>query len=61
MSKYQQRVLNYYNSFESKLGYKYLTWETKHFGYYPNGKPTISERKAQELMKDLIAKKLNMI
>lgn len=60
MNKYQQKVLDYYNSLESKLGYKYFIWETKHFGFYPSGKPTISERKAQELMQDLIATNLSL-
>lgn len=60
MNKNQQRVLDYYRSLESKLGYKFITWETKHFGYYPKEKPTFSEQHAQELMQDLIAKNAHL-
>jgi len=60
MDKYQKKVLNYYNSIESKLGYKYLTQKAKHFGYYLNGKANISESKARELMEDLVAKNLSL-
>lgn len=60
MQKNTQSILDYYNSLESKLGYTYLTWKTKHFGYYPHGKSDISEKKAQELMMDLIAQNVQI-
>ncbi len=55
-----QKVLNYYSSLESKWGYSHITWKTKHFGYYPNGKPTISEKKAQVLMQEEVAHTLQL-
>ncbi len=58
MDTYKKKILEYYDSLESKLGYKHLLWKTKHFGYYPLRKADISERKAQELMQDLIYKNL---
>ncbi len=58
MNRNNQKILDYYNSVGSKLGYKYLTREIKHFGFYPLNKRTINEQKAQELMQDLIYKKL---
>jgi len=60
MNKDRQRVINYYQNLESRLGYTFLTWDTKHFGYYPSGKKDLSERKAQMLMVDLLAKKLKL-
>lgn len=56
----QKKVLSYYSSTESKLGYKYITGETKHFGYYPKDNSDISEQKAQQLMSDLVAKNLEL-
>ncbi len=58
MNKNVKKILAYYNSLESRLGYKYVIWEAKHFGYYPSGKKTISEKKAQELMRERIYKSL---
>lgn len=60
MNKYQRSVVDYYKSLESKLGYTFLTWDTKHFGYYPSKKKGIPERKAQELMIDQVAKRLQL-
>lgn len=60
MNKTQKKVIDYYKNPESRLGYTFLTWDTKHFGYYPSKKSDITERKAQQLMIDLVAKKLNL-
>ena len=56
----RKNVVNYYESLESRLGYTFLTWDTKHFGYYPPKKPNITEKKAQELMIDLLISKLQL-
>jgi len=56
----QKKIRAYYESLESRWGYTFLTWDTKHFGYYPSKKRDISEKKAQVLMMDLLAKKLQI-
>lgn len=60
MGKHQDQVINYYKNLESRLGYTFLTWDTKHFGYYPSKKGDIPEKKAQELMTDLLAGKIQL-
>ena len=52
-----QRLNRYFSS--SRLGCDTILWGAKHFGYYPKNK-RISEREAQNLMHDLIGKKLNL-
>ncbi len=54
------QVVKYYQNPESRLGYTIFTWDTKHFGYYPDRKPNITEKTAQRLMMDLVAEKLEM-
>ena len=56
-AQYIERIRNYY--FNSRFGYRYLLWGSQHFGFYPENKH-ISEKEAQALMQDLIAKKLNL-
>jgi len=56
----QQKVINYYKNLESRLGYTFLTWDTKHFGYYPSKKSNITEKQAQIEMIKLLANKLNI-
>jgi len=53
-----KEIVNYYETTESRLGYSWLTWDSKHFGYYPLDGKVISERKAQENMVELLIKKL---
>ena len=60
MNQNQWKIINYYKSLESRLGYTFLTWDTKHFGYYPSKRRDISEKKAQILMMDLVAQKLEL-
>ena len=60
MNTHLQDVVDYYNNPESKLGYTFLTWDTKHFGYYPEKRRSITEKSAQTLMMDLLAKKLKL-
>lgn len=60
MNKSLKKILDYYNSPESKLGYRFLTWERKHFGFYPDGEENITEEKAQELIQDKIAQNLKL-
>lgn len=60
MNKQRQKVIDYYQNLESRWGYTFLTWNTKHFGYYPSKKRDISEKEAQRMMSDLIAKKLQL-
>lgn len=56
----KNRIINYYQSLESFLGYKFLTWETKHFGFYPKKRRNVREREAQRLMMDEVAKSLHL-
>lgn len=60
MNKDQKKVIDYYKNPESRLGYTFLTWDTKHFGYYPSKKSNISEKKAQQLTIDLLAETLDL-
>lgn len=53
-----KKVVDYYK--KSRLGYDLVLWGSRHFGFYPNAKKDISEKKAQELMQDLIAKSLDL-
>lgn len=52
-----ERLNRYYE--KSKLGYDIALWGAKHFGFYPEGK-NISEKEAQVLMQELIAKNLKL-
>lgn len=45
---------------ESRLGYENITGEIKHFGYYPSNQKDITEKEAQMLMTDLVAKNLKL-
>lgn len=60
MDKNIKKIIDYYNNLESRLGYTFLTWDTKHFGYYPSKQRDIPEKEAQRLMEDLLAKKLQL-
>lgn len=60
MNDHIKKVVDYYNSLESKLGYTFLTWDTKHFGYYPSKKPDITEKQAQREIMDLLANQLQL-
>lgn len=57
---HQDKVIAYYKNWESRLGYTFFTWDTKHFGYYRSKKRDIPERQAQYEMMDLLAKKLEL-
>ncbi|MBI4130068.1 methyltransferase domain-containing protein [Candidatus Roizmanbacteria bacterium] len=55
-----QKVVSYFNSIESRVGYSLLLKGTKHFGYYPPGKDTLSFAEAQVLMEQQLARKLGL-
>jgi len=55
---HHKKVINYYK--RSKFGYNIVLWGSKHFGFYPSSNNDIHERRAQELMQDLIARKLHI-
>jgi len=57
-NRYHRKVRDYYK--KSKLGFNIVLWGSKHFGFYPNVNGRISERRAQELMQDLLAKNLKI-
>lgn len=57
--KSNNTVVNYYQTLESKLGYRWLHG-VKHFGYFPIGKDGISNRDAQMLMNEQLAKTLEL-
>lgn len=52
-----ERLNRYYE--KSKICFDVLLWGSKNFGFYPKNKK-ISEKTAQLLMQDLVAKKLNL-
>jgi SAM-dependent methyltransferase len=55
-----QPALDYFQRAESRLLYAVLLGGTKHFGYYPAGQRTTSERQAQRRMHDLLAERLRL-
>ena len=57
-NQHHKKVVSYFE--ESKLGYDLVLGGVKHFGFYPDKINNISEKKAQESMQDLLAKKLNI-
>jgi len=57
-TKHHKKVINYFE--KSNLGYDIVLWGAKHFGFYPSAKKDISEKRAQELMQDLLAKNLKI-
>jgi sterol 24-C-methyltransferase len=57
--KSKNPVINYYHTWESKLGYRWLHG-VKHFGYYPEGQENISKLEAQLLMNDQLANALSL-
>lgn len=52
-----ERLNKYFE--KSKIEYDLILWGSKHFGFYPKGK-NISEKEAQILMQELVAKKLEL-
>lgn len=60
MNTNQQKVVKYYSNPETKLGFDYILWGSKHFGFYPTGKKDITEKEAQILHQDLVAKNLDL-
>lgn len=60
MNTKQQKVINYFSGFGSRLGYNFILGGVKHFGYYPNKRPDISEKEAQNLLQDFVGKKLGL-
>lgn len=56
--EHHKKVVSYFK--RSKLGYDIVLGGVKHFGFYPKGKKDISEKRAQELMQDLLASNLNL-
>jgi len=53
MNTNQQKVVKYFTNPETKLGFNYVLWGSKHFGFYPTGKADITEKEAQILYQDL--------
>ncbi len=60
MNMQQKRIVKYYTDFESRFGYDFFLWGSKHFGFYPTGKQDISEKEAQLLLQDLVAQNLDL-
>ena len=60
MSKPYQKVIDYFQTFESKMGYDIVLGGVKHFGFYPSRKMGVPEKEAQILTQDLLAKKLRI-
>jgi len=60
MNTNQQKVVKYYTNLETKLIFDCVLWGSKHFGFHPIGKADISEKEAQILLQDLVAKNLDL-
>jgi len=60
MNNNQKKVVKYYNNLESKFGFNLFLWGSKHFGFYPKGEKGMTEKKAQIILQDLVAKKLDL-
>jgi sterol 24-C-methyltransferase len=56
---HQQKVIEYFNTWESRWGYALLLRGTKHFGYYPEGED-LSTTEALRAMEDKLAEKLDL-
>ena len=56
----QQRVIDYYNSWESRWSYALVLRGVKHFGYYPPGRERLSMAEAQRLMVRRLAAALDL-
>ncbi len=56
----REKVIKYYSHPETKYGFDYIHWGSKHFGYYPSGKADITEKEAQILFNDLVARNLEL-
>lgn len=59
-NNHQKKVIDYYSHPESRFGYTFLTWDTKHFGFYPHKKRDISEKEAQVKMTEELVKRLQV-
>lgn len=57
-NEHHKKVISYFE--ESRLGYDIVLGGSKHFGYYPDEINNIREKKAQELMHELLAKSLRI-
>lgn len=60
MNTHQQKVIKYYTHPETKLGFDFFLWGSKHFGFYPTGNADITEKEAQIFLQDLVAKNANL-
>ena len=58
LNNHHKKVISYFK--ESRLGYDLVLGGVKHFSYYPDGKNNLPEKKAQELMQDLLAESLKI-
>lgn len=57
--KQHNPVIQYYHTWESKLGYRWLDG-IKHFGFYPEGQEHISKKAAQHQMNEQLARALGL-
>lgn len=57
---HRRRVVDYYHRTESRVGYKYLTAETKHFGYYDPGQRAFPFGRALRRMEHELAEALQV-
>lgn len=60
MTTNQQKVVKYFTNPETKLGFDYVLWGSKHFGFYPTGKTNVTEKEAQIFLQNLVAKNLDL-
>ena len=60
MDANHQKVIKYYTNPETRLGFNWVLWGSKHFGFYPSGKADIAEKEAQVLLQDQVANNLGL-
>lgn len=58
--KNPQNVRSYYNNPETRYGFKLITKDAQHFGYYPNINDNITENQAQKELHKLLANHLEL-
>ena len=61
MNVSHQKVIKYYASLETRLGFNLILRGSKHFGFYPTGTADITEKEStQIILQDQVAKNLGL-
>lgn len=55
-----QRVIDYFERPTTRWGFNRVLWGSKHHGYYPSGRADVTEREAQILLQEQVARSLGV-